>query len=38
VQLGHSKPSARDMVERVMARDDVPGDATPEILVELALK
>ena len=38
VQLGHSKPSARDMVERVMARDDVPGDATPEVLVELALK
>ena len=37
-QLGHSKPAARDMIERVLGRDDVPGDPTAEALVELALR
>ena len=38
VQLGHSKPAAREMVERVIARDDAPKDATAEAIVELALR
>ena len=38
VQLGHSKPAARDMIERVLAREDLPADATPEALVEHALR
>ena len=38
VQLGHSKPAARDMIERVLAREDAPADATPETLVEHALR
>ena len=38
VQLGHSKPAAREMVERVIARDDAPKDATAESIVELALR
>jgi Holliday junction resolvasome RuvABC DNA-binding subunit len=38
VQLGHSKPAARDMIERVLAREDLPADATPETLVEHALR
>ena len=37
-QLGHSKPVARDMIERVLAREDLPSDATPEALVERALR
>lgn len=37
-QLGHSKPAARDMIERVLGREDVPGDPTAEALVELALR
>jgi Holliday junction resolvasome RuvABC DNA-binding subunit len=38
VQLGHSKPAAREMVERVIARDDAPKDVTAESIVELALR
>jgi Holliday junction DNA helicase RuvA len=38
VQLGHSKPAARDMIERVLGREDLPADATPEALVEHALR
>ncbi|MFM8874058.1 MAG: Holliday junction branch migration protein RuvA [Phycisphaerales bacterium] len=38
VQLGHTKPAAREMVERVIARDDAPTDATVESIVELALR
>ncbi|MFM9169644.1 MAG: hypothetical protein ACKOTD_05850 [Phycisphaerales bacterium] len=38
VQLGHTKPAAREMVERVIARDDAPTDATAESIVELALR
>lgn len=37
-QLGHSKPAARDMVERVLAREDLPKDPTPDAIVELALR
>jgi Holliday junction DNA helicase RuvA len=37
-QLGHSKPVARDMVERVLAREDLPADPTPNAIVELALR
>ena len=37
-QLGHPKPAARDMVERVLAREDLPKDATPDAIVELALR
>ena len=38
VQLGHSKPAAREMVERVIARDDAPKDVSAESIVELALR
>ena len=38
VLLGHAKPAARDLVERVMAREELPGDATPEAIVERALR
>ncbi len=38
VQLGHAKPAARDLVERVMAREELPADATPEAIVERALR
>ena len=37
-QLGHSMPAARDMVERVLAREDLPKDPTPDAIVELALR
>lgn len=37
-QLGHPKTVARDMVERVMAREDLPKDPTPDAIVELALR
>ena len=37
-QLGHPKAAARDMVERVLAREDLPKDATPDAIVELALR
>jgi Holliday junction DNA helicase RuvA len=37
-QLGHPKTIARDMVERVMAREDLPKDPTPDAIVELALR
>ena len=37
-QLGHPKPAARDLVERVLAREDLPKDATPDAIVELALR
>ena len=37
-QLGHSKPAARDMIERVLSREDLPDDPTPEVLVERALR
>jgi Holliday junction DNA helicase RuvA len=38
VLLGHAKPVARDLVERVMAREELPADATPEAIVERALR
>ena len=38
VQLGHTKPAARDMVERVIARDDAPADPTADAIVERALR
>ena len=38
VQLGHAKPAARDLVERVIAREDLPADATAEAIVERALR
>jgi len=38
VLLGHAKPVARDLVERVMAREELPSDATPEAIVERALR
>jgi hypothetical protein len=38
VLLGHAKPAARDLVERVMAREELPGDVTPEAIVERALR
>jgi hypothetical protein len=37
-QRGHSKPAARDMIERVLSREDLPDDPTPEVLVERALR
>jgi len=37
-QLGHPKAAARDMVERVLAREDLPKDATPDAIVERALR
>jgi Holliday junction DNA helicase RuvA len=37
-QLDHPKTIARDMVERVMAREDLPKDPTPDAIVELALR
>lgn len=36
--LGHSKPAARDMIERVLSRTDLPEHPTPDALVELALR
>jgi Holliday junction DNA helicase RuvA len=38
VQLGHTKPAAREMVERVIARDDAPADPSAEAIVERALR
>jgi Holliday junction DNA helicase RuvA len=38
VLLGHAKPAARDLVERVIAREELPTDATPEAIVERALR
>ncbi|MFM1936074.1 MAG: putative Holliday junction ATP-dependent helicase RuvA [Planctomycetota bacterium] len=38
VQLGHAKPAARDLVERAIAREDLSADATPEAIVERALR
>ena len=38
VQLGHTKPAAREMVERVIGRDDAPADPSAEAIVERALR